>query len=109
MAFNRTLTRNITAVQTVRTSSVNGDVVIGLRITNTGAVPVKASARITAGGNDFYLVGGPTTATAGADIPVGGAMIVINGNIDKVVLVSGDTIRVDATANVDAICSVLEN
>jgi hypothetical protein len=112
MAFNRTLTRNIgNSLTTVRTSSANGDVVIGLRITNTTASPIKVSACVTNGGLDYYLVGGATVATMGADIPVGGSLVIINGDADKVNLISGDTIRVIGSAATccDAIVSVLEN
>lgn len=109
MAFQRTLARNITTASTVRTASSGGDVVIGLRVTNTTAGSVKASAYIYDGANNYYLVGGPTNSTMGADIPVGGSMIVINGDADKVVINSGDTIKVEASGTVDTVCSVLEN
>jgi hypothetical protein len=36
-------------------------------------------------------------------------MVVISGDIDKVVLNSGDTLRVVASATADVIVSVLEN
>ena len=109
MAFARSLTNNITTVTTVRTGSANGDVLIGMRIANRTAAAIKASAYITFSGNDYYLVGGPTNSTMGADIPVGGAMIVINGDIDKVVLASGDLVRVVASAAADCVVSALEN
>ena len=110
MAFTRTLTRSITAATTVRTgTSASGDVVIGLRITNTTAAAIKASAWILSGGQTYYLVGGATNSTMGADIPVGGSLIVINGDIDKVVMTTADVIKVEASGAVDTICSALEN
>ena len=110
MAFNRTLTKNVTTITTTRTASASGDVVIGMRITNTTGAAIKASACLTASGVDYNLVGDVSdNATSGADIPVGGAMVVISGDIDKVVLNSGDTLRVVASATADVIVSVLEN
>ena len=110
MAFNRTLTRNITTVQTVRTASAGGEVVIGLRVTNITASAIKASVYITSGGSDYYLVGGATNSTMGADIAVGGSLVVINGgNIDKVVLLAGDVIKTVSSGACDVICSAMEN
>lgn len=110
MPFTRTLTRNITTSTTVRSGvSANADIVIGLRITNTTASAIKASAHILSGGQTYYLVGGATTATMGADIPAGGSLIVVNGDADKLVMTTADVIKVDATGAVDVICSVLEN
>ena len=112
MAFTRTLTKNVTSSLTlVHTGSAGGDVVIGLRITNTTASAIKASACVTNGGVDYYLVGGATVATMGADIPVGGSLVVINGDADKVNLISGDTLRVisSAATSADCIVSVLAN
>lgn len=108
MAFNNFLSRNITTVTTVQSSSAGGDVVIGMRVTNITASAVKASAKITRAGQDYYLVGGPTNATMGGDIPVGGSLIVINGDADKVYIKSGDDIKVEATGAVDVIGAVLE-
>ncbi len=107
MAFGRTLTKNVTNTLTlVHTASANGDVIIGMRVTNTTSSIIKVSACITNGGVDYYLVGGPTVATQGADIPVGGAIIIINGDIDKVNLINGDTIRVISSAAISADCIV---
>ena len=110
MAFTRTLTRNVTAATTVRTgASADADVVIGLRITNTTASAIKASAWILSGGLTYYLIGGATNSTMGADIPVGGSLIVVNGDIDKIVMTTADVIKVEASGAVDTICSALEN
>ena len=112
MAFNRTLTKNVTTSQTViRTASAGGDVVVGLRITNTTASAIKVSVCITNTAVDYYLVGGATVATMGADVPVGTSLIVANGDIDRVVLISGDVVKAVSTAatSCDAVVSVLEN
>ena len=109
--FKRKLSRNITTVSTVGSYTAPAAtqvVVIGLRITNTTAGAVKASAMLNDATNDHYLIGGATVATMGADIPVGGSLIVINGDADKVVMETGDSIKVVATGNVDVVMSVLE-
>ena len=115
MPFNRTLTVNDAAadvLKLVRTASANGDVVIGMRITNVTASAIKVSACITSSAVDYYLVGGPTVATMGADVPVGGSLVVINGDADKVVLNNGDTIKIKSSGaanSTHSIISVLEN
>ncbi len=110
MAFNRYVARSITTVQTVRTSVTGtADVIIGMRVTNRTASAIKVSAYITGGGGDNYLVGGTDPATMGADVPVGGSIVIISGDADKVVLVNGDAVKVIATGAADCILSVLEN
>jgi len=108
MAFKRTLTKNVgTALTTVRSFiGPVSDTVIGLRVTNTGAVAIKVSACVTNGGIDYYLVGGPTPT---ADVPVGGSIVIINGDIDKVVMEAGDVLRVasNTASSCDVIASVL--
>lgn len=111
MAFKRTLTRGISSALTDAHIFIGptSDVVIGLRITNITAAPIKVAACITNGANDTYLVGGPTVATMGADVPVGASIVVINGDIDKVVLETGDKIRVasSAASSADVVVSAL--
>lgn len=110
MGFARTLTRNVTTAALVRTgTSATSDVVVGLRITNTTASAIKASAYIRYSSNNYYLVGGATNSTMGADIPVGGSLVVINGDADKVVMTTADTMYVEASGAVDVIVSALEN
>lgn len=109
--FKRKLSRNVTTSTTVGSYTVAAAtqcVAIGLRITNVTASAIKASAMLNDGANDTYLVGGATNSTMGADIPVGGSMVVINGDIDKVVLETGDSIKVVASGNADVVMSILE-
>jgi len=111
MAFKRTLTKNVGTTPVVAYSfgGPNSDVLIGLRVTNTTATAIKVSAAIKNGAVDYYLVGGATVATMGADVPVGGAIVIINGDIDKVVLETGDTVVVTSSAatSADVIASAL--
>jgi hypothetical protein len=112
MAFARTLSKDLTtSLSKVRDASANGDVIIGMRITNTTVNSIKVSACIKASSVNYYLVGGVAPTTTGADIPPGGSLIIINGDLDKVVLVPGDQIWVisSATSSCDCIISALEN
>lgn len=108
MAFKRTLTKGVsTALTTVYTfTGPASDVLVGLRITNTGSANIKVSACIENSGTDYYLVGGVTPT---ADVPAGSSIVVINGDIDKVVLEAGDVVRVICSAvnGCDVICSAL--
>ena len=75
---------------------------IGLTLSNTSNSAITVSAIHNDGANDTYIV-------KGATLPSGGSLIAIGGN-QKVVLETGDSIKVSASANtsVDAILSVLE-
>ena len=102
--------RNIgTSAVTVYTCSGTGkkSVVIGLRVTNTTASSVNISVKIVSSALDYYLVGWPT---ATADLASGGSMIIVNGDIDKVVLLDGERIDVfsNTVTSVDSVCSALE-
>jgi hypothetical protein len=111
MAFNRYAAINIgTSASGIRTAT-STDVIIGMRITNRTANLIKVSAYVTIGGTgDVYLVGGPTNGTMGADVPVGGSIVVISGDADKVVIKSGDVVNVVSSiaSSADCVLSVLE-
>lgn len=112
MAFKRTPTKDVgtTAVKVYDFTGPTSDVVIGMRITNTSSntITVSAFLRTTAGPTDYYLIGGPIIGN-GAVVPVGSSIIIINGDIDKVVLTTNDTIWVtsSAVASADVIISSL--
>ena len=111
MAFARTVTKDVTSsLTTVYTfAGPSSDTIIGFRITNTTASAIKVSACLTNSAVNYYLVGGATVATMGADIAVGGSLVIINGDADKVVLTTGDTLRVisSAATSCDVIVSAL--
>ncbi len=104
--FKRYLSRNIgTAVTSIGTYTVPGSTTttaIGLTVSNTTLEGVKVDVSIYDGTHDTYLV-------KNMDIVPGQAQGLIGGD-QKVVLQSGDQIRVksSAAASVDAILSVLE-
>lgn len=76
--------------------------VIGMTVANTSASPITVSVYLTTGGSDYYIVKNATVATGGALVPVGGDQ--------KVVLETGDVLKVvsSASTSADVIASVLE-
>lgn len=75
--------------------------VIGLACANTTASPVTANIYITRSGSDYYIV-------KNAVIPVGGSLVAVGGDM-KVVLITGDVLKVvsSAASSIDAVTSVL--
>lgn len=104
--FSRKISRNIGATLTsVGGYTVGGGVqttVIGLSIANTSSSPVTVNVTVNDGTNDAYLV-------KGAGIGVGQALVPIGGD-EKVVLIAGDSIKVQSSAasSLDAVMSILE-
>ena len=104
--FTRKVSRNIgtslTAVGSYTVGSGVETTVIGLAICNTTASPGTASVTINDGTNDACLV-------KGAGIPVGQSLIPIGGD-EKVVLITGDSIKVQSSAasSLDVVMSILE-
>ena len=105
-AFTRKVSRNIgTALTSVGSYTVGASTqttVIGLTVANTSASTVNIDVTLNDGVNDTYLV-------KDAPVPVGGALVPIGGN-QKVVLITGDSIKVNSSAasSVDAVLSILE-
>lgn len=108
--FKNYTSRSIgTALTTVHTGPVaTQTTVIGMTVANRTASAIKVSVALN-DGNDTYLVGGPTNATMGADVPVGGSLVVIGGD-QKLVMEAGDLLKVESSAasSADSILSVLE-
>ena len=104
--FTRKVSRNIGASLTAVGSYVVGagveTTIIGLSVCNTTTAPVTVSVTINDGTNDAYLV-------KGAGIPVGQSLIPIGGD-EKVVLITGDSIKVQSSAasSLDVVMSILE-
>lgn len=107
--FTNSTLSGVTTVTDAYTAPANGATVIGMSIANTSTsvatscdVTVYDSSEIaTQGYVDRYLV-------RGAPIGVGSALAIIGGD-QKLVLESGDKLKVTATSAVDVITSVLEN
>lgn len=101
--FTRYLNKDVgtSAATVVTVGASTQTTVIGLDIANTSASPITASAYITVSGTDYYLI-------KGATINVGGALVVV-GVDQKVVLVTGDALKVvtSAAASADVVTSVL--
>ena len=98
---------NVTAVTTVYTAPANKDsIILELDIANTTASAVTASAEVldssanSGAGTDAYIV-------KDAPIPAGSSLQVISGQ--KVILETGDSIRVTASGACDVVCSILED
>ena len=76
--------------------------VIGMTIGNTGAAPITTNVSVVSATVSYVMVQDATIAVGGALVPVGGDQ--------KVVLESGDYLKVQVSAanSADVICSVLE-
>ena len=105
-AFTRKVSRDIgtalTAVGSYTVGASTQTTVIGLTVANTSASAVSIDVTLNDAANDTYLV-------KDAPVPVGGALVPIGGN-QKVVLITGDSIKVNSSAasSVDAVLSILE-
>lgn len=104
--FSRKISRNIgTTLTTVGSYTVGGGVqttVIGLSVANTTVSPVTVNVTVNDGTNDAYLVKGAVVGVGQALIPIGGD--------EKVVLIAGDSIKVQSSAasSLDVVMSILE-
>jgi hypothetical protein len=75
--------------------------VIGMSCANTITSPVTVDAYVTRSAVNYYLV-------EGATVPVGGSLVLVGGD-QKVVLVTGDVLKVvsSTAASIDVVTSVL--
>ena len=93
----------VTGVTTVYQAPANKDsIILELDIANTIVSAVSVSAEVVddSASTNAYIV-------KDAPVPVGGALQVISGQ--KVILETGDSIRVTASGACDVICSILED
>jgi hypothetical protein len=93
----------VTSVTTVYTAPAGKDsIILELDIANTIVSAVSVSAEVVddSASTNAYIV-------KDAPVPVGGALQVISGQ--KVILETGDSIRVTASGACDVICSILED
>lgn len=90
-----------TSASTLITAST-ATTVIGMTVSNITASPITVDVYITVSAADYYIVKGATVPTGGALVPVGGDQ--------KVVLETGDALKVisSASTSADVIVSVLE-
>lgn len=103
-SFKNNMIRNIgTSVETVYTAGSGVQAtIIGMSVANTRDVNVRANVLILSAATDFYIVKQATIEPGSALIPIGGDQ--------KLVLESGDALRVqsDISQSLDVIVSVLE-
>ena len=105
-SFKRKLSRSIgtslTAVGSYTVGASTEVTVIGLVVSNTTASQVPVDATVNDGANDTYLI-------KQAPVPSGGSIVIIGGD-QKVVLETGDSLKVksDTASSVDVVMSILE-
>lgn len=75
--------------------------IIGLSFANTTTSPITVSAYITRSAVNYYLI-------EDATVPVGSSLVVVGGD-QKVVMITGDALKVitSAAASADVVTSVL--
>jgi hypothetical protein len=80
-----------------------------MTVANRTASNIRVSVALYDGTADTYIVGGPTPASTGATLAVGGALVVVGGE-QKLVLEPGDQLKVisDTANSADVVVSVLE-
>ena len=105
-SFKRKLSRSIgTSLASVGSYTVGSSTevtVIGLVVSNTTSSQVLVDATVNDGANDTYLI-------KEAPVPSGGSIVIIGGD-QKVVLETGDSLKVksDTASSVDVVMSILE-
>tara|TARA_B100000029_G_scaffold221777_1_gene219445 strand:+ start:41 stop:367 length:327 start_codon:yes stop_codon:yes gene_type:complete len=93
----------VTSATTVYTAPANKDsIILELDVSNTTTSAITTSIEVldSSAGTDAFIV-------KEAPVPVGGALQVVSGQ--KVILETGDSIRVTSSGACDIICSVLED
>jgi hypothetical protein len=104
--FKRKLSRNVgtslTNVGGYTVASSTQTTVIGLTVSNTTASQVLVDATVYDATNDYYLI-------KQAPVPSGGSIVIVGGD-QKVVLETGDSVRVksDTASSIDIVMSILE-
>jgi hypothetical protein len=102
--FTRSITRNIgTSLTTVYTGIASTQsIIISLTVANTTGSQVLADVVVTNTSTDYYIV-------KSAPVPSGSSLVAV-GTDSRLVVVSGDTVRVksDTATSIDVVVSVLE-
>lgn len=104
--FLRKISRNIgtslTAVGSYTVGANVGAVIVGLNISNTSAAQIIANVVINNGTDDYYL-------THRIPVAAGGAVSIAGGD-QKIILQTGDTIKVNssATSSLDVLMNIME-
>lgn len=104
--FKRLVSRSVgTTPMTIGSYTVAASTqvtIIGLVVSNTAATDIEVAVSLYDGANDTHFV-------KNCPIPVGGSVVVVGGS-QKVVLETGDGVRVvsDTATSVDVVMSILE-
>lgn len=102
MAFKNYVNKNVgTSAVTVVTAS-SETTVIGMSVANVTVNPITVNVYVTISSVDYFIVKDAVVPAGGALVPVGGSQ--------KLVLESGDALKVvsSAATSADVIASVLE-
>lgn len=93
----------LTSVGTYTVPASTQVTIIGLTVANTSVSNITVDVTLYNGVTDYYIV-------KNCPVPIGSSVVIIGGD-QKVVLESGDSVRVkqsDAAASADVIMSILE-
>jgi 3D (Asp-Asp-Asp) domain-containing protein len=99
--FKSYINANITALTTVYAGPAStATTVIGLSLANTGTSLATASVSVVRAGTTVYVV-------KNAQVPLGDSLILFGGD-QKLVIQTGDQLKVQSDQSVDVIVSLLE-
>ena len=102
--FKSYFNKNVgTSAATIYTCpSATQTTIIGLSVANTTTSPITCDAYITRSAVDYYLIDNGT-------VPVGASLVIVGGD-QKVVLQTGDVLKVvtSVASSADSVCSLLE-
>lgn len=99
--FKSYINANVTAQTTIYTGpSATQTTVIGLSLANTGTSLATVSVTILRSTTTVYVV-------KNAQVPLGDSLILFGGD-QKLVLQTGDQLKVQSDQNIDVIASLLE-
>ena len=99
--FKSYLASNVTTQTTVLTAAANTQTtLIGLSLANTATGAASATVVLTRSGSDYHII-------KSAAVPAADSLILYGGD-QKLVMQSGDLLKVTSSATVDVIVSVLE-
>ncbi len=104
--FYRKLSANVgttsTAIGSYTVGASTTTIVVGLTVCNVSGSTINVDVTLNNGSTDYYLVKGAPISAGGALVPIGGEQ--------KIVLATGDSIKVksDAATSADAILSIME-
>ncbi len=104
--FYRKLSANVgtssTAIGSYTVGASTTTIVVGLTVCNVSGSTINVDVTLNNGSTDYYLVKGAPISAGGALVPIGGEQ--------KIVLATGDSIKVrsDSATSADAILSIME-